>query len=90
MSGTDILMVPVGGRYTINGKQAVEVINQVEPKVVIPMHYQLPGLKFELDDLENFVKAIGLSPISSESRLKISRCDLDSENLQLMILSPSL
>lgn len=90
ISGTDILMIPVGGHYTIDGKQAVEVINQVEPKMVIPVHYQLPGLKFELDSLENFIKAIGLSPMSSESRLKISRCDLDSENLQLMILTPSL
>jgi L-ascorbate metabolism protein UlaG (beta-lactamase superfamily) len=89
ISGTDILIVPVGGHYTIDGKQAVEVINQVDPKMVIPMHYQLPGLKFELDSLENFIKTIGLSP-TSESRLKISRRDLDNENLQLVVLSPSV
>ncbi len=89
ISGTDILIVPVGGHYTIDGKQAVEVINQVDPKMVIPMHYQLPGLKFELDSLENFIKTIGLSP-TNESRLKISRRDLDNENLQLVVLSPSV
>jgi len=53
------------------------------------MHYQLPGLKFELDSLENFIKTIGLSP-TNESRLKISRRDLDNENLQLVVLSPSV
>ena len=53
--GTDILLVPVGGYYTLDAKQAIEVINQIEPKIVIPMHYKLPGLSFNLAAVDDFV-----------------------------------
>ncbi|HNW19937.1 MAG TPA: MBL fold metallo-hydrolase [bacterium] len=86
LAGTDILLVPVGGYYTLDAKQAIEVINQIEPKIVIPMHYKLPGLSFNLAAVDDFVKAIGLAPIY-EDKLKVVRRDLDSENLQLIILS---
>ena len=86
LAGTDILLVPVGGYYTLDAKQAIEVINQIEPKIVIPMPYKLPGLSFNLAAVDDFVKAIGLAPIY-EDKLKVVRRDLDSENLQLIILS---
>lgn len=88
LAGTDILLVPVGGQFTLDAKKAVEVINQIDPKMVIPMHYSLPGLKFELNPVGDFIKAIGLTPVE-DSRLKITRRDLDSENTQLTILSIS-
>ncbi|NIT03943.1 MBL fold metallo-hydrolase, partial [Candidatus Saccharibacteria bacterium] len=44
VNGADILMIPAGGTYTIDAKEAVEVVGQIEPKIVIPMHYQLPSL----------------------------------------------
>jgi L-ascorbate metabolism protein UlaG (beta-lactamase superfamily) len=86
LAGTDILLVPVGGHYTLDAKRAIEAINQIEPKIVIPMHYQLPGLKFELNAVDDFIKAIGLAP-TYEDKFKVSRRDLDSENLQLVILA---
>ncbi|HNW55480.1 MAG TPA: MBL fold metallo-hydrolase [bacterium] len=88
LAGTDILLVPVGGQVTLDAKKAVDVINQIDPKMVIPMHYSLPGLKFELGPVADFVKAIGLPPVE-DSRLKVNRRDLDSENTQLIILSVS-
>lgn len=36
----DVLLIPVGGYYTIDAKQAVEVMNQLKPKITIPMHYK--------------------------------------------------
>lgn len=87
LSGVDILLVPVGGHYTLDAKKAVEVINQIEPKMVIPMHYQLSGLKFELNPIDDFVKAVGL-PVVNESKLKVTRRDMDNENMQLVVLSP--
>ncbi len=57
----DILMIPVGGTYTIDAKTAVEVISQVEPKIVIPMHYMVSGhTPSPLDGPEKFVKELGL------------------------------
>ncbi len=58
----DILLVPVGGNYTINYEEAISFINQIEPKIIIPMHYALPQLKIKLDPLDKFVKAIGKKP----------------------------
>ncbi|MBI2590332.1 MAG: MBL fold metallo-hydrolase [Candidatus Blackburnbacteria bacterium] len=58
----DILFVPVGGVYTIDAQVAVEVVTAIEPKVVIPMHYKVPGLKYELAEVSGFVKEIGMEP----------------------------
>ncbi len=83
--GTDILLVPVGGKYTLDAKKAVEVINQIEPRIVIPMHYSLPGLTIELDSVEKFIKEIGMTP-RNEEKLKVSRKDLPVEEMELVVL----
>ncbi len=84
--GTDILLIPVGGKYTLDAKGAVEVISQIEPRMVIPMHYQTEGLKLELDSLDKFIKELGIEPIYEE-KLKISKKDLPQEDMELVILS---
>ncbi|MFZ4648570.1 MAG: MBL fold metallo-hydrolase [Patescibacteria group bacterium] len=84
--GTDILLIPVGGVYTLDAKRAVEVISQIEPRIVIPMHYRHPDLKFELDDLDKFIKELGLTP-TYEEKLKISKKDLPAEEMELVVLS---
>lgn len=86
LEGTDILLVPVGGVYTINAEAAVKVINQIEPRIVIPMHYQVPGLKFKLDALETFIKAIGVKP-RQEEKLKILKKELPQDNMEVVVLS---
>lgn len=84
--GIDILLIPVGGNYTLDAKKAVEVISQIEPRIVIPMHYRHPDLKIELDDLEKFIKELGVVP-THEEKLKISKKDLPAEEMELVILS---
>jgi L-ascorbate metabolism protein UlaG (beta-lactamase superfamily) len=87
LAGTDILLIPVGGKYTLDAKKAVEVITQLEPRIVIPMHYQAPGLKIEgLDGVDKFIKELGLTP-SYEDKLKISKKDLPQEDMELIILN---
>ena len=86
LEGTDILLIPVGGVYTINAQKAVEVVSQIEPKIVIPMHYKLPGLTVGLDSVDKFVKELGLKP-RTEEKLKISKKDLPEEEMELVILS---
>jgi L-ascorbate metabolism protein UlaG (beta-lactamase superfamily) len=86
LGGTDILLIPVGGIHTIDAAAAVEVIAQIEPRIVIPMHYEMPDLKIKLDSVDKFIKAIGLEP-HREEKLKISKKDLPSENTELVILS---
>jgi len=86
MAGTDILLIPVGGKYTLDAKKAVEVISQIEPRIVIPMHYKTDGLKYDLDTIDKFIKEIGVEP-SYEEKLKISKKDLPQEDMEVVILS---
>jgi len=86
LSGTDILLIPVGGVYTIDAKNAMEVVSQIEPRIVIPMHYKVPGLNLDIDGVNMFVKEIGVNPIEEE-KLKISKKGLPQEDMELVILS---
>ena len=59
IKGCDVLMIPVGGFFTINARQAYEMINLIEPRAVIPMHYR--GVNFgykEIAGREEFVESI--------------------------------
>ncbi len=85
LAGTDILLIPVGGKYTLDAQKAVEVIAQVEPRIVIPMHYKTPDLKIDIEGVDKFIKEIGLTP-SYEEKLKISKKDLPQEDMELVIL----
>lgn len=86
LAGTDILLIPVGGKYTIDAQQAVEVISQIEPRIVIPMHYKTKDLELDIDGIDKFIKAIGLTP-TYEEKLKIAKKDLPQEDMELVILS---
>jgi L-ascorbate metabolism protein UlaG (beta-lactamase superfamily) len=77
-------MIPVGGKYTLGAKQAVEVISQLEPRIIIPMHYKVPGLKIDIESLDAFVKELGLTP-TKEEKLKISKKELPAEDTELVI-----
>ncbi|MDA3802548.1 MAG: MBL fold metallo-hydrolase [Patescibacteria group bacterium] len=86
LSGVDILFVPVGGKYTLDAKKAVEVVSQIEPRIVIPMHYKVDELKMDIDPVDSFVKELGIKP-TNEEKLKISKKDLPQEDMELVIFS---
>lgn len=62
VANVDILLIPIGGNNTINYEEAISIINQIEPKIVIPMYYTLHNLKIKLDSLDKFLKAISKKP----------------------------
>lgn len=85
MDGVDILMVPVGGTYTIDAKTAVKVINDVSPKIVIPMHYKTAGsTKDDIASLDKFLSEIGEEPDTLE-KLKLQKKDL-LEEMKVVVL----
>jgi len=85
MSGTDILMVPVGGGPTLDAAAAAETIGLLEPKLVIPMHYKTEVVKMELEPLENFIKVMGLKEVISQPKLSITRSTLPLE-IKVMVM----
>lgn len=86
--GADILMIPVGGVYTVDAKKAVEIVSQIEPRIVIPMHYKIAGLKINIEGVDKFIKELGLKP-TEEDKLKISKKDLPQEDMELVVLKNS-
>jgi L-ascorbate metabolism protein UlaG (beta-lactamase superfamily) len=80
--------VPVGSVYTIDAKNASDVVSQLEPKIVIPMHYALPGLKFELEPIENFLKEMGFESVEPQAKLSITKDKLPGE-MQVVVLNKS-
>lgn len=70
----DILILPVGGGgYTLDATGAATLVRQVEPKVVIPVHYADSGLKYEVpqDTLETFVKELGAPTETVNGKYKV-------------------
>lgn len=84
----DVLLVPVGGVYTITASEAVKVVNQLEPRIVIPMHYKVDGLKIELETAEPFLKEMGAESVEATPKLSITKDKLPEETT-VVVLSKS-
>ena len=78
---SDILLVPVGGHCTINATQAAEVVAQIEPKLIVPMHYATDETRghVALDDIDKFCKELGATEATPRARLSITPASLPSE-----------
>jgi L-ascorbate metabolism protein UlaG (beta-lactamase superfamily) len=76
MGNVDILMLPVGGVSTINASTAAATVRQIEPKIVLPMHYDTPSLKRELDPVDKFLKEIGTHDITPQAKLSVAKNNL--------------
>ena len=72
LSGVDVLLTPVGGGNTIGGAAAAETVSLLEPKLVIPMHYQTPAAKADLEPLDRFLKEIGAKGALEERQPKLA------------------
>lgn len=88
IGAVDVLLVPVGGNYTIEAKEALKVMAQIEPKITVPMHYALPKLKVKLDEVEKFLKAVGLKSAEPLPKLTVKKKDLSQEEAKIVVLTP--
>ena len=82
INNVDILIVPISN---IDGK-VTEIINQIEPRIIIPMSYKITDLNLELEDINKFIKDIGLTP-TYEDKLKIFKKDLPQDDTELVIFN---
>ncbi|HZK73280.1 MAG TPA: MBL fold metallo-hydrolase, partial [Clostridia bacterium] len=87
VASVDVLLVPVGGRTAINAAQAAEVVRQLEPRYVVPMHYAIPGLKLELDPIDRFLKEMGVSITEPQPKLSIQASSGEYET-KVVVLEP--
>ena len=75
----NIVLVPVGGSSGLNAAKAAEVISLLEPNIVIPMHYHTPQVKVPLDQLDKFMREMGLHEAETMPNLKVSKSSLPDE-----------
>ena len=72
----DVLLVPVGNKYTISPEEAVELIKKVEPGIIVPMHYSFEGCAIEgLLPLSDFLKKMGVENNVPLDKLVVKKKD---------------
>lgn len=84
LEGSDILIVPVGGGTVASAKDAVQLISQIEPRLVIPSHYRIKGAT-GLDSVETFLKEYA-APHETVDKLKIVKANLPQEDTRVVVL----
>jgi L-ascorbate metabolism protein UlaG (beta-lactamase superfamily) len=86
INGVDILMIPIGGNYTIDAKIAMDIIKKIEPKIVIPMHYKIKGTTADIDDEKKFCSEMGNCPKEKVSKINIKKKDLEDKTTQIVLM----
>ncbi len=82
----NVVLVPIGGLTSLNAAKAAEVISLLEPSIVIPMHYELPGSLLKLEPLSKFLKEMGLTTVETEESIKLSSVNVLPEETRVMVL----
>lgn len=89
IGNVDILLIPVGGYYTIDASVASKIVSQLEPKIIIPMHYLDPDSTIkELSSVDSFLKEMGKEGIEPVQKLTIAFDKLPEET-QIVVMSKS-
>lgn len=85
----DILFLPIGGGGALDMEEAIAVMNQIEPRIVIPMYYAMPGFKaLPLEKPDAFLKEVG-STAKPEEKVTIKKKDVPQEETMIKVLSPT-
>lgn len=80
LSEVDVLLIPVGGGSTLGAAKASDVISLLEPRIVIPMHYQTKFVRgLQLQPVELFLKEMGVKDALPQDSLKVAKSGLPSE-----------
>jgi len=82
----DVALVPVGGGSALTPSQAAEVISLIEPKIVVPMHYQTGKETLKLGAASRFLSEMGIGQLEPIDALKVSKAGLSDET-QVVLLA---
>lgn len=85
----NVLLIPVGGTYTIDAAMAKEYVDRIMPDIVIPMHYRAKGCKLDIDKVDEFLDAFdgeNIAIVEEGDEIEISRDDLDGEQTTIIVM----
>ena len=80
----DVLLIPVGGFFTIGPKEAVEVMKSLEPSVTIPMHFKTDALDFPIKPVEDFLSLAGDYEKAGATEIEIDKDDLGGRRIVVL------
>jgi L-ascorbate metabolism protein UlaG (beta-lactamase superfamily) len=86
--GVDVLMIPVGGHFTIDAAAAANVVGELKPKIVIPMHYRTPQVDFPITPVENFTKLMDNVERAGASEIVLTKETLPGK-MKVVVLDPA-
>jgi len=91
IGSVDVLMIPVGGVYSLGPKEAGKIVNAIEPSIVIPMHYQQDGLRAdvfgELSPVAQFLHEMGADEVAPIEKLTVKKESFNPDQVQIVTLS---
>lgn len=88
IGNVDVLLVPVGGGQTLDGAKAAEVVRQVEPRYVVPMHFGHPSLRTELAPVDRFLQEMGVPESEAQTRLTVQASATSEGETKVVVLEP--
>ena len=71
--------MPTGGHCTIDMDQVYQTLQDLDAKIVIPMHYKTEGINVDVDSIDNFVRRMGLDEIQAQPRLVVTSTNLGTD-----------
>jgi len=88
LGSVDVLMVPIGGGKTVKPSQASKLVTQIEPKAVIPMRYKIPNLEEDLEELDDFLEAMGEENVEPQEKFEVKPTNLPEDDVKVAVLKP--
>lgn len=85
----DILLLPCGGKDLLNADEASQIVNDLEPRIVIPHSFTPPGGKEAFDSVDKFAKLMGQKEKEWLPKFKVAKRDLPQEETKLILLNKS-
>lgn len=86
LKDADVLLVPVGGGTALDATSAAEVVNQLEPRIVIPMYYGTPTEP--LESVDRFCKELAVTDLTVQPRLQVTKSSLPEETRVVLLAAP--
>ena len=84
----DVLLLPIGGVFTLDPKEATEVMNLLKPKILIPMHYKTPGCGFPIASVDEFLEGKPSVERMGTSEMTLEKANLP-EPVHIVVLDPA-
>ena len=85
LSQADVCFVPAGGVCTLDAARIMRIVRLIDPRILIPIHYNTEGVKVELDPLDKLLSELGVADITPQAKLNVTSTNLPAE-LRVVVL----